>query len=216
MPYYPSVVKNDFTTKTNFTDTILAGHVNDLQGEVTAIESNLGTSLNVSGGFVGSFDQITTTWSTLKDRIQNIEYGLGTAYNTSTSTLGGSTIESSTTSTTSLAIKAKASQTANLLELQTSDGTVVSKVDASGNIYTSNKQVVPIVYAASQPSSVPAGTIWVDSSSSVATFTAQSGIPSGGTTGQYLTKVSDDDYDTQWSSLEVPDQFTPSFFLGGM
>ena len=220
MAYYPSTVKNDFSTKVNFTDTILASHVNDLQGEVTSVETYIGTSPHVSGGWVGSFDQITTTWNTLKDRIQNIEYGLGTAYNNFTSILGGSTIQSSTTGTISLVIKAKASQTANLLELQLSDGTVVSKVDASGNIYTSNKQVVPIVYAASQPSSVPAGTIWVDSSSTVATLTAQSGIPSGGSSGQYLVKNSGTDYDVTWGTITIPDTtdavMAGAFLLGGM
>lgn len=80
MAYYPSSVKNDFTTKVNFSDTILAAHVNDLQGEVTAIEANIGTSVNVGSGWIGAFDQITTNWNTLKDRIANIEYGLNSAY----------------------------------------------------------------------------------------------------------------------------------------
>lgn len=78
MAYYPSSIKNDFTTKVDFSDTILAGHVNDLQGEVTAIEGTLGTSITVSSGWVGSFDRLTTNWSTLKDRLNNIEYGLNT------------------------------------------------------------------------------------------------------------------------------------------
>ena len=30
------------------------------------------------------------------------------------------------------------------------------------------------------------------------------GVPVGGTTGQYLTKNSDDDYDTEWSTLSLP------------
>lgn len=204
MAYYPSTVKNDFTTKVNFTDTILAGHVNDLQGEVTAVETYIGTSPNVSGGWVGSFDQLTTSWSTLKDRIQNIEYGLNVAYNTTTSTLGGSTIQPSGTSTVNLTIKAKSSQTANLLEFQDSSGTVLSKVDVSGNVYFGSNKLVPTVYSSSQPSSVPAGTIWVDSSSNIATLTAQSGIPSGGTSGQSLVKASDTNYDVQWSTISVP------------
>lgn len=233
MAYYPSSVKNDFTTKVNFSDTILAAHVNDLQGEVTAVETYLGANVEVGSGWIGAFDQITTNWNTLKDRLANIEYGLNIAYNTNTSNLGGTIIQPSTGSTIGLVIKANASQSVDLIEFQTSSGTVVSKVDSSGNIYTSNKQVVPIVYASSQPTGVPAGTIWVDSSSSIATLTAQSGIPSGGTsnqvlaknsttdydvtwvtthstpaggtTGQYLTKVSNTDYDTQWSTLVVPD-----------
>jgi len=240
---YPASIKG-FTTKADFVDTVLAVTVNDLQNEVAALEANIGTYITTSSGWVGSFDQVTTTWSTLKDRLTNIEYGLNTAYNTSTSTSGGSIIQASGTGTIGLTIKAAANQTADLLELQTSDGTIVSKVDASGNIYTSGKQVVPVVYAASQPSSVPVGTIWVNSGSNIATLTAQSGIPSGGSadqvlaknsttdydvtwvtthstpaggaSGQFLTKNSDVDYDTQWSTVSVPDPIPTAFLLGGM
>ena len=76
---YPSSVKS-FTTKVDFTDTVLAEHVNSLQDEVRALESTLGTYINVGSGWVGSFDQITTNWNTLKDRLANIEYGLNAVY----------------------------------------------------------------------------------------------------------------------------------------
>jgi hypothetical protein len=135
--------------------------------------------------------------------LANIEYGLNLTYSSVTSTFGGSIIQTSGTGTVSLTIKAAANQTADLLDLQTSDGTTVSKIDASGNIYTSGKQVVPIVYSASQPSSVPTGTIWVDSNSNVAALTAQSGIPSGGTSNQSLTKNSNTDYDVSWKTIST-------------
>jgi hypothetical protein len=76
---YPTTVKS-FTTKVDFTDSVLAEHVNSLQDEVNSLELNLGTYLRTSSGWVGSFDQVTTTWNTLKDRIANIEYGLSDAY----------------------------------------------------------------------------------------------------------------------------------------
>jgi hypothetical protein len=76
---YPISVKS-FTTKVDFTDSVLAEHVNSLQDEVNSLELNLGTYLRTSSGWVGSFDQITTTWNTLKDRIANIEYGLNDAH----------------------------------------------------------------------------------------------------------------------------------------
>jgi hypothetical protein len=69
-----------FTTKVDFTDTVLAAHVNDLQDEVNSLQLNLGTFIKTGSGWVGSFDQVTTAWNTLKDRIANIEYGLNTAY----------------------------------------------------------------------------------------------------------------------------------------
>lgn len=76
---YPSSIKN-FTTKVNYVDTVLAGDVNDLQDELVAVETALGSSIRTGSGWVGSFDQITTNWTTLKDRIVNIEYGLNDAW----------------------------------------------------------------------------------------------------------------------------------------
>ena len=86
---YPSAVKT-FTNRVDFTDTILAAHVNDLQNEVNALEANLGTYVKTGSGWVGSFDQLTTNWNTLKDRLANIEYGLNTAYASKVPT-GGTT-----------------------------------------------------------------------------------------------------------------------------
>jgi len=72
---YPVSVKS-FSTKVDFSDTVLAEHVNSLQDEVNSIETNLGTSIKTGSGWIGAFDQITSSWNTLKDRIANIEYGL--------------------------------------------------------------------------------------------------------------------------------------------
>ena len=75
-PAYPSTVKTNFGTRQNFTEVVLAEHVNNLQAEVTSLETTLGTSVNVGSGWVGSFDQITTNWNSLKDRLANLEYGI--------------------------------------------------------------------------------------------------------------------------------------------
>ena len=86
---YPASVKT-FTTKVDFSDTVLAEHVNSLQDEVNSLEANLGTYIKTGSGWVGSFDQITTNWNTLKDRLANIEYGLNISYSAKLPT-GGST-----------------------------------------------------------------------------------------------------------------------------
>ena len=86
---YPISVKS-FSTKVDFTDTVLAEHVNTLQDEVASIQSNLGTYIKTGSGWVGSFDQITTNWDSLKDRLANIEYGLNAVYTEKLPT-GGST-----------------------------------------------------------------------------------------------------------------------------
>ena len=75
--YYPTNVKT-FTTKADYTTTILAEHVNSLQDEVTALETYLGTYPYVSSGWVGAFDETTVNWPSLKERLANIEYGIHT------------------------------------------------------------------------------------------------------------------------------------------
>ena len=166
---YPSTVKS-FVTKVDFTDTVLAEHVNSLQLEVTSIETVLGTSIRTGSGWVGTFDVITSSWNTLKDRIANIEYGLKDVYDEYVSNVGGSVIVSSATGVKSLVLRARASQTANLVEFQTSASAVVTKVLPDGTIQTRGKELVPVIYAATQPtgSDYAAGTIWVDSTSDAA------------------------------------------------
>jgi len=85
---YPAAVKS-FTTKVDFADTILAEHVNTLQAEVNSIQANLGTLIKTGSGWVGDFDQVTSNWNTLKDRLANIEYGLADVWNAVP--VGGST-----------------------------------------------------------------------------------------------------------------------------
>lgn len=128
---YPSSVKS-FTTKVDFTDTVLAAHVNDLQDEVNSIEATVGASIKTGSGWVGAFDQITSSWDTLKDRINNIEYGLYTAFNNHVSKVGGSVIIPSGSSVKGLVIKAASGQTANLLEFQDSSSTLLARVTSAG------------------------------------------------------------------------------------
>ena len=91
-PLYPGAVRNFGADVVNYTDTILAEHVNYLRAEVNSIETVLGTYLTLSSGFIGSYTEpvITYTWDSLKDRLANIEYGLHTAYAAKVPT-GGST-----------------------------------------------------------------------------------------------------------------------------
>ena len=86
---YPASVKS-FTTKVDFSDTVLAEHVNSLQDEVNSLQSNLGTYIKTGSGWVGSFDQITVSWNSLKDRLANMEYGIADALDASLPT-GGTT-----------------------------------------------------------------------------------------------------------------------------
>jgi hypothetical protein len=162
---YPATVKS-FTTKVDFTDTVLAAHVNSLQDEVVALQTEVGTDVAVGSGWIGNVDFSTTNWNTLKDRLANIEYGLKDVYDDYVSDVGGSVIIPSATSVKGLVIRATSGQSANLLEVQNSSSTVVTKVDSSGYVYTRGEQLVPVIYSATQPTGAnfAAGTIWVDSS----------------------------------------------------
>jgi hypothetical protein len=126
---YPAAVKS-FVTKVDFTDTILAEHVNSLQEEVNSLQANIGTFIKTGSGWVGSFDQVTTNWDTLKDRLANIEYGLADVWNAVP--VGGSTGQVLTkTSSTDYAtqwstIDALPSQSGNDGRYLTTDGSTAS------------------------------------------------------------------------------------------
>lgn len=133
---YPAAVKS-FVTKVDFSDTILAEHVNSLQEEVNSIQANLGTLIKTGSGWVGTFDQITTNWDSLKDRLANIEYGLADVWNAVP--VGGSTGQVLTkTSGTDYAtewstIDALPSQSGNNGRYLTTDGSTASwQVVATG------------------------------------------------------------------------------------
>jgi hypothetical protein len=133
---YPAAVKS-FTTKVDFADTILAEHVNTLQEEVNSIQANLGTLIKTGSGWVGDFDQVTSNWNSLKDRLANIEYGLADVWNAVP--VGGSTGQVLTkTSSTNYAtqwstIDALPSQSGNTGRYLTTDGSTASwQVVATG------------------------------------------------------------------------------------
>lgn len=90
MAQYPSAIKS-FTTKVDLVDTVFAEHVNSLQEEVVAVQSNLGTDIRTSSGWVGTFTNATSVWPDLKSRIANIEYGLNNALTSGTLPTGGTT-----------------------------------------------------------------------------------------------------------------------------
>ena len=126
---YPAAVKS-FSTKVDFTDTVLAEHVNTLQEEVNALQANLGTFIKTGSGGVGNYDAVTTAWNTLKDRLANIEYGLTDVWTAVPS--GGSTGQVLTKSSGSdyatawTTINALPSQTGNSGKYLTTNGTAAS------------------------------------------------------------------------------------------
>jgi len=80
-----------------------------------------------------------TDYVTLNGRLANIEKGIVADTHTQyVKIVGGSTITASTSSTKGLIVKGAASQSANLQEWQTSNGTVVAAISANGTFSSLN------------------------------------------------------------------------------
>lgn len=185
MAVYPSGVKS-FQNKTDFTDIILAEHVNAIQDEITAIEAVVGVSPNVSGGYVGTFDDATITFSTLSARIANIEKGIkGDVHNQYLKFTGG-TLQPANSGTVPLTLQGFTSQAVDLLQFKNSSGTTLTKIDKDGKVIVNNQELKPILMQATQPDAValalPTGTVWVDSDSTPAVLAADTTLQiTGGT-----------------------------------
>jgi hypothetical protein len=186
---YPSSVK-PFDPKVDFTQVVVAEHINTLQDEVQAVESYVGVSPHVSAGYgsgVGTFTTGTTTWSTLAARVQNLEYGINADVHTQyLKFTGGETIQSSNSTVVGLNIQGFTSQTADLLRFKNSSGTVLTKVDSAGKLFVNSQEIKPILMQSTQPDAaalgLPTGTIWVDSDSTPAVLAADTTLQiTGGT-----------------------------------
>lgn len=127
---YPTSIKT-WVPKENVTDLVIAEDVNTLYSEVETIERQLGVggvTISPTWGSSGELNTSTTTWNSLKDRLSNIEAGVVNA----ASIKGGSIVVPATTTRTGLVLRAVASQTSNLLEIQNSSNTVVASFSAAG------------------------------------------------------------------------------------
>lgn len=141
---YPSSVKT-FTKKRDLLDIVLAADINLVYDEVTAIETILGVSVATNAGWTsGTFNPTNLNWTSLRARIQNIEYGLHDAYTDRVKASGGSTITATDNSTVSLTLAAKSGQTANLLQVKNSGGTVITRVLADGTLQVNNSAIATL------------------------------------------------------------------------
>lgn len=135
---YPGAIKS-FASKSNFTETIDASHVNAVQDEIVSIETNLGINIatSTSPSSSGTFVSTSQSWGTLNARLANIETGIvSDAHNQYVHKVGGDTIQPSTSATVGLNIKATSGQTANLQEWRNSSNTLRTWIDQNGNLNT--------------------------------------------------------------------------------
>jgi hypothetical protein len=133
MANYPNSVKN-FDIKHDLTDIVYAADVNVVYDEVTAIQSNLGTLIKSrdDNWGTGNFSSESTTWTSLKARITNIENGVFTVFNNYVSTDGGDVIQQLSTGVVGLTIQQAGTATDNLLNFKSSNGTVIASVSSTG------------------------------------------------------------------------------------
>jgi len=152
-----------------------------------AVQNYVGSMPHVSAGYVGTFDDVTTTFSSLASRVANIEKGIkGDVHNQYMHFTGGETIQASNSTVVGLNIQGFTSQTADLLRFKNSSGTTLTKVDAAGKLFVNNQEIKPVLMQTTQPDAaalgLPTGTIWIDSDSTPAVLAADTTLQiTGGT-----------------------------------
>lgn len=82
----------------------------------------------------GSFTTPSVPWSSVAQRIKNLENGVFALNSDTVRTIGGSVVVPSAASVVGLTVRATSGQTANLLEFRNSSNTVVSSITSSGSI----------------------------------------------------------------------------------
>lgn len=134
MADYPTSV-HTFTARTDGVDTVVASDVNTAYSEVTSLETVIGTTPTAAVAWAGAVPTIPSgafDHTTVKLRIVNAENAAFQAYTDRVKNTGGSTIQPSGTSTVNLILKGAASQTAKLLDIQSSAGTSLVSVTSAG------------------------------------------------------------------------------------
>ena len=130
---FPSSVRS-YVPRVDLVDTVIADNVNSLQEEIRAIETVIGTATTNQSPLIstwtGTFNT-TTNWTTLYDRIANIEAGLvnGVSSGPYVYTGGGSTV--TTTNNKGVILRAGASSL-NLIEAYSYANTLNFNLDSAG------------------------------------------------------------------------------------
>lgn len=135
---YPGANPTLPLNQVNGVDIVDADDVNLIYDELKAVASTLGLNpQNRSAAWSSnSYSTASTNFSTVGARIKNVEDGVQVITGKAVTTDGGRTILPAGTSTVNLGLKAQTSQTANLLEVRNSADTLVTAINAAGNIVT--------------------------------------------------------------------------------
>jgi len=121
------------------TDVVNAGDVNIIYGELKAVTDTLGVTPNkrLTAWGSDSFTSGATTWTTVYDRITNVEAGTYTAFNDRVKSSGGSSIvQTVVSSAVNLTVQAYSTQTSNLFEAKNTAGTPITYITKDGTFRT--------------------------------------------------------------------------------
>lgn len=131
---FPTSIRT-FTNKVDLVDTVLADHINALQDEVRAmaiaLSGNPSTNI-LTSSFSGTFTSATTSWTSIDERLNNIEAGLVSGTGTASPYVKkvGDAIQPPS-GTVGLVVKTTAG-TANLFEGRASNNALGFNLDSSG------------------------------------------------------------------------------------
>lgn len=118
---------------------VTAIDVNSTYQEIIAVESTLGTNPQTRPAATpwttSTPLDTTTVFTTVRDRISNIENGVNIVYNDYVKKSGGTTISSTTATTVGLTLAPGAGQTADLLQAVVG-GVTIMKIDKTGKLWT--------------------------------------------------------------------------------
>jgi hypothetical protein len=113
--------------------------VNSLYQEVVAVQSILGINPQTRPAATPWTTTVpldtVTTYTTIRDRISNVENGLNIVYNDYVKKSGGTTIQSSGVGVVGLTLAPIANQTADMFQTVVSGATLV-KITAAGKLWT--------------------------------------------------------------------------------
>ena len=132
---FPGSVRN-YIPRVDLVDTVIADNVNSLQEEIKAVETALGTTATnnnpLVSTYLGTF-AATGTWTSIGDRLRNIEAGLVNgvvgASSPYVSVTGGSTI---TTATNKGLVLKTGTGSLNLLEAYSASNVLGFSLDSAG------------------------------------------------------------------------------------
>jgi len=134
---YPNGVPSLPSAQVDGTDTVNADDVNRVYDELTAVAATIGTTpatRDVAWN-TNSYDSTNLGFTTVANRIRNVEDGVQVITNSAVTTSGAKTVTVTSNPAINLVMKAKSGQTGNLMEFRASGSeTPVTAINPSGYI----------------------------------------------------------------------------------